>query len=196
MNPLAQDLLILASGSPRRQQLLADMGVRFQVHVADVEEWEAEDAVPDDLVKHNASLKAQSVARLFPQSMILGADTTVALDTTVLNKPVDRDDAIRMLTKLSGREHRVLTAVCLMRACDGYCEQWTETSWVHFKQLSPADITDYIEEVNVMDKAGAYAMQEQGDRIVARFRGSRSNIIGLPVESLQPRLRALGFIPA
>lgn len=191
-NPVPQHL-ILASGSPRRQELLAQMGVPFRVHVADVAEWEAEDADPERLVEHNALLKARAVAQLFPDALVLGADTTVALGKLVLNKPVDREDAVRMLRLLSGREHRVLTAVCLVRMHEPFLEQWTEVSYVRFKPLSSGDIDAYLQLVNVMDKAGAYAMQDQGAMIVADFRGSRTNIIGLPVESLQPRLGALGF---
>ncbi|MCD8482852.1 MAG: Maf family protein [Verrucomicrobia bacterium] len=186
--------LILASASPRRRELLASLGVDFIVETADVVEWEAESADPAQLVQHNARIKAEAVARKFPDYWVLGADTTVALEHLVLNKPVNHEDAVRMLSSLSGREHRVLTAVCLHHYRLDKSLEWVDVSHVRFRSLDRTAIEHYMGLVHVFDKAGAYAFQEHGALIIESFSGSRSNIIGLPVESLQPKLVEVGLI--
>jgi septum formation protein len=184
--------IILASASPRRRELLLAEGWSVQVLPADIEEWEDHDANPVDLVRHNALEKARKVflqlGKQSGHSWILGADTTVALADHVLNKPSDSDDARRMLNMLSGKEHSVYTAVAMIHGQSGLEDVWVEESRVRFRQLSSAQIDHYLSLVNVLDKAGAYAIQEQGDLIISGYSGSFSNIMGLPIERLREKL--------
>ncbi len=179
--------ILLASASPRRAELLAAAGIPFQVVPARVVEYANPGADPEDLVRRNAALKAREVAARFPGEAVLGADTVVSLDGVVFGKPRDYDDAFAMLRGLSGRRHEVRTAVCLVRR-DGGGEVFCVLSRVSFRRLSDADIRAYIRDVHVFDKAGAYAIQEEGERIVAGWEGSRTNVIGLPMEEVLRRL--------
>jgi len=184
----AQRSILLASASPRRAELLAAAGILFRVEPARVVEYADPGADPEDLVRRNAALKAREVAARFPGEAVLGADTAVSLDGVVFGKPKDYDDAFAMLRALSGRRHEVRTAVCLVRE-DGGEEVFCVLSRVSFRRLSDAEIRAYIRDVHVFDKAGAYAIQEEGERIVAAREGSRSNVIGLPMEEVLRRLR-------
>lgn len=177
--------LILASQSPRRADLLRSLGLEFVVLPALVDEWEAADADPEALVLHNAELKAQTVARQQPQDWVLAADTTVALDGEVLNKPVDMLEACSMIKKLSGRTHTVFTGVCL-RHNQGAVRALSACicSSVTFKELDEPCIAEYFKLVNPLDKAGAYGIQEGRELIIEGFTGSLSNIMGLPVEQV------------
>lgn len=187
-------MLLLASTSPRRRELLRQLGVPFEVITAPVEEYEATDADPRLLVEHNARLKAAAVSRLHPGRFVLGADTTVCVGRTVLNKPADLDDARRMLRLLSGHAHEVHTAIALVRGEPEFevCE--VVTSQVEFRTLSEADIERYLAAVHVLDKAGAYAIQDHGDWIVSRYTGSLDNIIGLPTAETAVLLRSHGLL--
>jgi 16S rRNA (adenine1518-N6/adenine1519-N6)-dimethyltransferase len=187
-NQWAEPALVLASASPRRHQLLRTLGFPFRVQVADVAEWEDHDADPGALVAHNAAAKASAVSIQSPHELVLGSDTTVALGNTVLNKPLDGDDAARMLRLLSGKTHRVHTAVSLRRANPPVCIDFTDTADVTFRPLSDADIAAYIHDFAPFDKAGAYAIQDGGDRIIARFSGSLHTVMGLPTERLHSLL--------
>jgi septum formation protein len=180
-------MLILASGSPRRKELLASLGVTFQVITSDVEE-NNDLADPRKLVEINAKLKADHVAELHHDSWVLGSDTTVALGNEILNKPVDLTDARSMLKRMSSRTHTVYTAVCLLRKKTGIAELFTVTSQVSFKPLDDDLITKYFERVNPLDKAGAYGIQEGKEMIIERWEGSFSNIMGLPVDELKELL--------
>jgi septum formation protein len=175
--------LILASASPRRRELLAQLGLPFEVVVADVTEHEDPATDPRVMVAHNAALKADWVARLHPDAVILGADTTVFLDGAAINKPRDLDDARAMLRRLSGREHTVFTGIAFRRASTGLRINQGVSSQVEFKPFGDAVIDDYIRLVNTLDKAGAYSIQDHTDMIVARYSGSFSNIMGLPIEA-------------
>lgn len=181
--------LLLASGSPRRRELLTLMGLRFEVFPAEVEEWEAHDAPPDELVRHNAALKAAWAAERRPDELILASDTTVALDGHVLNKPADLDEARAMLRRLSGRTHTVFTALALR--CDGLQLNLLEhvTSSVTFRELDAGTIESYFNVVNPLDKAGAYGIQEGREMIIAGLDGSLHNVMGLPTERLEALLR-------
>jgi septum formation protein len=186
--------LILASGSPRRRELLAAMGVAFEVVTAPVAELDASSSptlAPAPLAEANARLKARASHR--PTCWTLGADTVVALDGTLFGKPASPAQARDFLRALSGRTHEVVTGCALLDPADGE-EIFHEVSRVTFRVLSDDVITRYLDLVHVLDKAGAYAVQEQGDLIIARVEGSRANVIGLPVERLGEILRARGLL--
>lgn len=185
--------LILASASPRRRELLARLGVPFESSTAQVEEHEEASTDPRVMVAHNAALKADWVAAREPDALVLGADTTVAIDGVALNKPRDLADARAMLRQLSGRTHRVFTGLAVRRGRDGLRIDETVVSEVTFKPLDEATITDYLTKVNTLDKAGGYAIQEHGHLIVAGYTGSFTNIIGLPIESTKQILTRAGL---
>ncbi len=174
--------LILASASPRRRELLAQLGVPFDVVVAEVTEHEDPSTDPRVMVAHNAALKADWVASRHPDAVVLGADTTVFLDGLAINKPRDLDESRSMLRRLSGREHTVFTGVAVRRHAAGVRVDEGVSSQVVFKAFGDAVIEDYLRLVDTLDKAGAYSIQEQTDLIIASYRGSFSNIMGLPME--------------
>lgn len=186
--------LILASASPRRRELLAGLGVPFTVVVAGVEEHEEPSTDPRVMVAHNAALKAEAVAALHPAAIVVGADTTVYLDGLALNKPRDGVEARAMLRRLSGRTHTVFTGIAVRCRETGLRVDEGVSSEVEFKVLDEARIETYLARVNTLDKAGGYAIQEHGDLIVAGHRGSFSNIIGLPVETMKQILRRCGLL--
>jgi len=175
-------LFILASASPRRRELLAGLGLTFEVMPAEVTEHEAPDADPRQMVRHNAALKADWVAARHPDAVVLGADTTVFVGHRVLNKPRDLDDARAMLRQLSGRTHVVCTGVAVRRGRDGLALDAAVDSEVTFKSIDDTVIDRYFALVNPLDKAGAYAIQEGADLIIAGWKGSYTNIVGLPME--------------
>lgn len=189
-----QPRLILASASPRRRQLLAELGVKFEVIVAQVVEHEEPSTPPKVMVTHNAALKADWVARRHPDAWVLGADTTVFLDDRVLNKPANLDEARGMLRTLSGRTHIVFTGLALRHQATGVSWDDGETAEVTFKPFGPEVIDDYLLRVNTLDKAGAYSIQEHSDMIIERTRGSLSNIAGLPLETTKLLLSRCGLL--
>lgn len=182
-------MLILASQSPRRRELLSREGVEFRIETQETEEINDAALPPQELCARNAAAKAEAVAARFPQETVIGADTLVFIDGKPLGKPADREDAIRMLMMLQGRTHCVCTAVAVILP-GGARRDFSELSYVTFKKLTPGQIECYIELVPVMDKAGAYAMQEHHELIVERVEGDRDNVIGLPVTRLLQVLRA------
>lgn len=181
-------MLILASQSPRRRELLAREGVDFQIIVNDVQEEHDASLPPEVLCARNAAIKACAVAQDYPQDVVIGADTLVFIDGQPLGKPVDEKDAARMLDMLQGRTHCVCTAVAVCMP-GGERRDFAEKSYVTFKPLSPAEIAHYMSLVHVLDKAGAYAIQEHGDLIIDRIEGDYDNIVGLPVARLLQVLR-------
>jgi septum formation protein len=185
--------LILASASPRRRELLAGMGLQFEVMPAEVVEHEAPDAEPRAMVRHNAALKAGWVAERRPDALVLGADTTVFIDGWVLNKPQDLAEARAMLFRLSGRTHTVFTGLAVRRARDGLAADAGVASEVTFKILNDKVIDRYFTIVNPLDKAGAYAIQEGTDLIIDSWKGSYSNVVGLPVEETKQILTHCGL---
>lgn len=187
--------LILASGSPRRRELLDAMGLIHVVCPADVVEWEAADANPRKLVAHNACLKAEAVSRLHPDALILAADTTVALGPEVLNKPRDLADARSMLRRLSGRTHTVFTGVSLRWGAQDEDVDFVEQSEVRFRNFDDTTISAYFEQVNPLDKAGAYGIQEGRELIIEGWEGSLHNIMGLPTERLRGVFEQRGWWP-
>lgn len=187
--------LILASASPRRRELLGQLGVTFDVVVADVIEHEESSTDPRVMVAHNSALKADWVAARHPDAWVLGADTTVFIDNTALNKPRDGVEARAMLRRLSGRTHTVFTGLAVRRLSTGVRIDEGVASEVTFKPLDEAVIEAYLAEVNVFDKAGGYGIQERSDMIVKEYRGSFSNIMGLPIESTKQILTRCGLLP-
>ncbi|MEO6002410.1 MAG: Maf family protein [Opitutus sp.] len=186
--------LILASASPRRRELLEQVGLPFEVIVAQVTEHEAEDADPRTMVAHNAALKADWVAERHPEAFVLGADTTVFIDQTVLNKPRDLADAGVMLKRLAGRTHTVFTGVALRQQSTSLRIDEGVTSQVTFRLFDDAVIDAYFRLVNPLDKAGAYGIQEGRELIVERWDGSFSNIMGLPMEVTKQILTQAGLL--
>ena len=186
--------LILASASPRRRELLAQLGVPFEVVVAEVVEHEERTTDPRAMVTHNAALKADWVASRHPDRWVLGADTTVYIDQVALNKPADGDEARAMLRQLSGRTHTVFTGLALRCLGLSVSKDCGVASDVTFKDLDDATIERYLAQVNTLDKAGGYAIQEHGDLIIARQEGSWSNIVGLPLEATKQILTEVGLL--
>lgn len=184
--------IILASASPRRVELLRQIVPAFEVVPSDATEIHNEQLTAWEMAQVNAYRKARVVAKKFPDALVLGADTMVYLDreSKLYGKPSNRKDAARMLTDLQGKTHAVITGVCLLhlrahRQC--VFADWTD---VRFHSLTAKQISDYLALMNPLDKAGAYAIQEHGERIVAEISGSYSNVVGLPVERLRAELEA------
>jgi len=186
--------LILASASPRRKQLLAELGLTFDVIVAGVTEHEDPTTDPRVMVAHNAALKADWVAGRHRDAYVLGADTTVFIDQRVLNKPADLAEARSMLKKLSGRTHTVFTGVALRRVSDGLRIDEGVMSEVTFKSFGDDVIDAYFKIVNPLDKAGAYGIQDGRELIIAGWQGSFSNIMGLPMEATKQILARCGLV--
>ena len=185
--------IILASASPRREQLLREMGLRFIIVRPDGVEEELSGAAPGVLALQNAQRKARAVAGRHPDEMVIGADTMVVLDGRIFGKPRDREEAVTMLEQLVGRQHEVITGVCLLhRALDAELTL-ADTTRVWMRALDRVQIQDYLGKINPLDKAGAYAIQEHGGGIVERIEGSYSNVMGLPLERLRATLERLGM---
>ena len=182
--------VILASSSPRRSQLLTDMGVAFQIFPSDAEESTDSNLTLHEVCQLNAYRKAHSVAKKYPDSVVIGADTLVCLDSERFGKPRDLAEAHRMIRALSGKTHEVVTGVCLILQREHRQKVFAVCSAVTFKQLSDFDIDKYLASIQPLDKAGGYAIQDHGQMIVEEVYGSLSNIIGLPVERLELELEA------
>jgi len=180
--------LILASASPRRNELLRQMGVEFKVVPSETPELHHDQLTAREVVQINAYRKARSVAKKFPDALVLGADTLVHLDTTVFGKPASLEDAYLMLEQLQGRTHYVVTGLCLLHLRTHRQRVFAESTSVTFQPLDAVKIRRYLGRVNPLDKAGAYAIQEQGDLIVEKISGSYTNVVGLPTERLKSEL--------
>ncbi len=185
--------IILASASPRRKQLMEEANIDFEVIASNVNEFE--NLSPYDLVFENARLKAEDISKKNPNRLVLGADTIVALNNTVLGKPKDLNEAFKMLTTLQGQTHCVYTAVCLAKTQETktqfFCD--VQKSEVRFKKLSSKEIVRYLECVNVLDKAGAYAAQECGEMIIEKIDGDFDNVMGLPMKLVKKMLDTVKF---
>ena len=189
-------MLVLASASPRRQELLRNAGIIFEVQPAHI----PEDPLPGESAKECAERlareKALAVAGqrpdLRPNDCVLGADTVVVVDGEILGKPSDAADAARMLRRLSGREHQVITGVCLV--VSGQCSVVSETTSVTMSEISEKEIADYVASGEPMDKAGAYAIQGVASRWIPRIEGDYSNVVGLPVALAWGMLRTAGVM--
>ena len=181
--------LILASASPRRKDLLESLGIPFEIRTLPVQE--KTDGPWFQIALDNAFLKADAVARMHPDSVVIGADTVIRFGDETIGKPADLDDARAILAKLSGRTHDVVTGVCVRCLENDILVRFEEATHVTFRMLTPEAIEKYIKAVNVLDKAGAYAIQEHGDDIIQGIDGSLTNVIGLPVERLTETIRHL-----
>ena len=181
--------IVLASQSPRRAQLLSEAGFTLTIVPADIDETPRVGESAVDMTVRLAAEKAEAVAKRHPYDVVLGADTTVILYNEPLGKPLDLEDARRMLRQLSGREHRVVTGVALIRSQPQVRDVWFAETRVRFRSLTPAIIGRYLSLVHTLDKAGAYGIQEHGDLIVEEVCGLRSTVVGLPVEEVVERLR-------
>jgi septum formation protein len=186
--------LILASASPRRRELLAELGASFEVVVAQVTEHEDPQLDPRVMVARNSALKADWVAARHPDAWVLGADTTVFIDGHALNKPADLDAARAMLRRLSGSTHTVFTGVALRHVTSGVREDLGVATQVKFHFYDDEVIETYLSCVHVLDKAGAYAIQESGELLVAQRSGSLSNVVGLPQEEVRELLTRHGVL--
>lgn len=175
--------MILASGSPRRRELLGFICSEFEVIPAVGEENIPEGASPETVVLTLSRQKAEEIAAKFPNEIVIGADTVVSVDGEILGKPRDERDAARMLGMLSGRVHSVFTGVCVIFP-DGRIENFAEETKVEFYPLSEREISDYIATGDPMDKAGAYGIQERGAKNVKGIVGDFYNVMGLPVARL------------
>jgi len=184
-------MLVLASASPRRRELLSGLGVPFEVRPADVPEVRRPGEEPARFAARLAREKATAVAR--PGEWVLGADTIVVVDEEILGKPADAADARRMLALLSGRAHHVLTAVALIGPGGELAGELVGDTVVEFRDLTGEEIADYVAGGEPMDKAGAYAIQGGAGRFVRRTEGSYSNVVGLPVEEVAELLARCGL---
>ncbi len=183
--------LILASGSPRRRDLLKEAGLSFEIICPEVEELGPGTLKPRELSLTNARLKATAIALDHPQDLILGSDTVVALGGAVYGKPQDLAEARSNLKTFRGRVHEVITAVSLIQGSESL--DFIEASYVKFHQFDDSTLEDYLAKVDVLDKAGGYAIQEHGEMIVEKIEGDFNNIVGLPVAKVLDHLEQMGF---
>ena len=183
--------VILASASPRRSELLASMDIDFEVVPSHVEELiDGYDFIPD-LCEANARIKAEPIADIHPECLVIAADTMVYLEDTLYGKPTDIDDAHRMLTRLQGRTHQVTTGVSLIYHNEEISKLFSVITNVTFLSLDAGQISEYLAKIDPLDKAGGYAIQERKQMIAKRVSGSVSNVVGLPVERLKEELNNL-----
>jgi septum formation protein len=180
MTKMAQPL-VLASQSPRRKELLEVLGIPCSVVVSTADETVQSGESPEVYVVRVARAKGVEVASRVSNSVVLSADTVVTIDGEILGKPRDRNDAIRMLERLSGREHVVYTAVCLIDQVTGKMREALDRTRVWFNPMTRAQILDYLHRENVMDKAGAYAIQGFASVYIPKIEGSYTNVMGLPL---------------
>ena len=183
--------IILASGSPRRQELLTQIGVPFEVRKSDAEELLNHADGPRALAMENARRKALAVAKAYPHRLVLGADTVVFQDGDVYGKPKDAADACAMLRRFASRRHAVVTGVALVHH-DGTCRTDAAETKVFFSDLTDEEIAAYVATGEPMDKAGAYAVQGRAAAFIPRIEGSFSNVVGLPLAEVVMLLKEAG----
>ncbi len=182
--------IILASGSPRRREILSAAGIEFTVKTADIEET-MDKILPPDVVRDLAIQKAAAV-NCADGDAVIAADTVVSVDGKILGKPKDEEDAKNMLRMLSGRMHEVYTGVCVR--CGNMSESFSERTEVYFKKLSEKQIENYVKTGEPMDKAGAYGIQGKGALLITHICGDFFNVVGLPVSKLYDLLERSGCI--
>ena len=185
--------LILASSSPRRQEVLCQAGIELEVLPPHISEERHGGELPTDYALRLAREKAETIARQLPENFVLGADTIVVVDEEILGKPRDTQDAVRMLRLLSGRQHQVTTAVCVI-APGRLAHTRSSTTQVHFRTLQEDEIQRYVQDGEPMDKAGAYAIQGGAASWVVRLEGDYSNVVGLPLTLVTEMLHTCGFL--
>lgn len=180
-------MILLASKSPRRRELLTQIGIAFEVCESDAEELAGTGREPLSLVRENAERKSLAVAKLHPSLPVLGADTVVSLEGEIFGKPRDEEEAREMLRALSGRQHLVTTGLAL--AVRGELYTTAATTRVYFDELSDEEIAAYVATGEPLDKAGAYAIQGRAAAFIPRIEGSYSNVVGLPLHTLRALAR-------
>ena len=188
---------MLASASPRRQELLRAAGISFEVQPANLPEIPQPDESPRSFAERMAQEKALAIASLRTNDFILGADTIVIVDRQILGKPHDLSDAARMLRLLSGRSHEVITAVCLLdpkHKTESHTDVRSESTLVTMDDLSEPEILSYAATGEPMDKAGAYAIQGRASRWIPRIEGDYANVVGLPVSLVFKMLKEHGAV--
>jgi septum formation protein len=181
---------ILASASPRRAELLRQLKLDFEIVPSDAKEVFDDNLSPLELCQLNAHRKARAVAKKDPDALVMGADTLVFLNHKIFGKPRDLADAKKMLLQLQGLTHQVVTGVSLIQLRKHKERIFAVSTDVMFRALTPAQIDEYLAKINPLDKAGAYAIQENGEIIVSEISGSFSNVVGLPIEKVQDELAA------
>ena len=183
--------VILASSSPRRSELLTSMNIEFEIVPSHAEEtMEGSDFIPD-LCETNARAKAEPIAELHPECLVIAADTLVYLEDELFGKPTHVDDAARMLARLQGRTHQVATGVSLLYHNDEINKVFSVITNVTFLPLGKGQIDEYLAGIDPLDKAGGYAIQQDKNKIIKRVSVSVSNVVGLPVERLKEELNHL-----
>ena len=180
--------IILASNSPRRQELLQKVGIPFTVKVKEIDEQFPADIETDEVARYLAEQKAEAFLPYLHDELVITADTTVILGQEVLNKPADAAEAFAMLTQLSGRAHKVVTGVCMLRK--EWRKSFDDTTTVYFRKLEESEINYYIKHFKPFDKAGSYGIQEWIGMIgIEKIEGSYYNVMGLPVEKVYRHLK-------
>ena len=186
--------LILASKSPRRKQILTNLGLDFEIIPSNYDEKLETDTFSYDLIEDLATQKALDVVRrVGKDEIVLGADTVVVLHNKILGKPKDKEDALRMLRDLSGQTHMVVTSLCGINTKLNTARLLSTTSYVRVKDLTDDLINYYIDEFNPLDKAGSYGIQELPDGILDKYEGSFDNIVGLAPEAVTAVLNQLNY---
>jgi septum formation protein len=180
--------IILASESERRKQLMERTGMTFRSVTSNAEEISPDHLTPIEVAKTNANRKALSVAREYPEHLVIGADTVVALGAKAYGKPKDIQEAYTFLNQLSGKTHDVSTGVCIITLKPKKVRLFAVTTLVSIQPLRDRIIREYLSMINPLDKAGAYAIQEYGEWIIGEIFGSYTNVVGLPMERLQEEL--------
>lgn len=183
---------MLASASPRREEILRSVHLPFTIVPSGIDETQHRGRSAADHVKKLAELKASEVARRIPSGLVIGADTVVAIDDQILEKPRDRSQARHMLNELSGRWHQVLTGVCLIKAETGERRLGCEVTQVKFASMQPDEVQWYVATGEPMDKAGAYAIQGYGALFIERIEGNYLNVVGLPLQLMYRLAGELG----
>lgn len=192
-----RDRIVLASASPGRRELLAQMGHAFETVPANVDETVRDGADPGREAERLAVAKASEVAARTPPAIVIGADTLVELGGEIIGKPRDRAHAVEMLRRLSGTTHRVITGICVVdnRHGEATAETAVVSTAISMRPISDEQIRAYVESGEADGKSGAYAIQETADRYVLKVEGSFTNVVGLPTERLGEMLRGLGLPP-
>jgi septum formation protein len=189
---MSNETFILASSSPRRQELLRLLGLPFQVVPSSVQEEALEGEAPEEHVLRLCEAKAREVGLRSPDRWVIAADTVVVIDSVMLGKPRDLEEARRMLERLQGRTHEVYTGLCLLRMRDGRCAKEAVRTEVLFRGLTSREVEWYLRTGEALDKAGAYGIQGLGGALVRKIQGSFSNVVGLPLAELVDLLRDVG----
>ena len=186
--------VVLASKSPRRETLLKQIGVQFTCNPADVEEnVDNPDGDPASICTELAAAKARAVAAMEPEALIIAADTIVVVDRQILGKPRDKAEAFHMLSMLSGREHQVITGLCVLNTSNGCIQTRSEITRVRFRNIQEEEIWAYIDSGEPLDKAGAYGVQGLGAVFVDHIEGCFYNVVGLPLHTLYMMLQEQGL---